>query len=82
MAEERDSHDHDQEEEEEKEKISGGGDHNLVHSQVRKIKQESEYRTVDEDWSTALPDVSRQHQYSRRSPLGLAAGKPISVGRS
>ncbi|XVF09415.1 hypothetical protein REPUB_Repub07fG0090900 [Reevesia pubescens] len=52
-----------------------------VHSQVRKIKQESEQII---DWSPAQPEmrpvlreISRQ-QLSR-SPLGLS-GRPISVG--
>ncbi|KAF8022594.1 hypothetical protein BT93_F0184 [Corymbia citriodora subsp. variegata] len=56
-----------------------------VHSQVRKIKQESEATAVD--WSTVQPEmrpvlrardiIKRQRS---RSPLGLAAGRTISIG--
>ncbi|XP_057443468.1 uncharacterized protein LOC130735535 [Lotus japonicus] len=53
-----------------------------IHSQVRKIKQESE-KVVD--WSPGQPemrpvlrDISRQIS---RSPLGIS-GRPISVGDS
>ncbi|XP_030472377.1 uncharacterized protein LOC115690237 [Syzygium oleosum] len=56
-----------------------------VHSQVRKIKQESEATAVD--WSTVQPEmrpVLRAREIIKRqrsrSPLGLAAGRPISVG--
>ncbi|KAE8732023.1 hypothetical protein F3Y22_tig00002239pilonHSYRG00008 [Hibiscus syriacus] len=54
-----------------------------IHSQVSKIKQESEQII---DWSPGQPEmrpvlreISRR-QISRRSPLGLS-GSPISVGR-
>lgn len=54
-----------------------------IHSQVRKIKEESEETIAD--WSPtqpklrrALRDINRQRS---RSPLGLT-GRPISVGES
>ncbi|KAK3406098.1 hypothetical protein EUGRSUZ_K02282 [Eucalyptus grandis] len=56
-----------------------------VHSQVRKIKEELEATAVD--WSTVQPEmrpVLRAREVIKRqrsrSPLGLAAGRPISVG--
>ncbi|KAI3409571.1 uncharacterized protein J3R85_019174 [Psidium guajava] len=56
-----------------------------VHSQVRKIKQESDATAVD--WSMVQPEmrpVLRAREIFKRqrsrSPLGLAAGHPISVG--
>ncbi|XP_030521625.1 uncharacterized protein LOC115734818 [Rhodamnia argentea] len=56
-----------------------------VHSQVRKIKQESDATAVD--WSTVQPEMrpvlrAREiiKQQRSRSPLGLAAGRPISIG--
>ncbi|KAF5730290.1 hypothetical protein HS088_TW20G00663 [Tripterygium wilfordii] len=57
-----------------------------VHSQVRKIKQESEKNTIIVDWLPGQPEMrpalreitSRQIS---RSPLGLS-GRPISVGDS
>ncbi|KAK7314672.1 hypothetical protein VNO77_33199 [Canavalia gladiata] len=52
-----------------------------IHSQVRKIKQESE-KILDLDWSPVKPEIrpvlrelSRQIS---RSPLGIS-GRPISV---
>ncbi|GMJ06632.1 hypothetical protein HRI_004332400 [Hibiscus trionum] len=53
-----------------------------IHSQVRKIKQESE-QIIDgspgqPETRPVLREISRQ-QVSRRSPLGLS-GSPISVG--
>lgn len=54
-----------------------------IHSQVRKIKEESEETIAD--WSPTQPklrrvlrDINRQRS---RSPLGLT-GRPISVGES
>ncbi|KAK8569416.1 hypothetical protein V6N13_046473 [Hibiscus sabdariffa] len=53
-----------------------------IHSQVRKIKQESE-QIIDGspgrlETRPVLKEISR-NQISRRSPLGLS-GSPISVG--
>ncbi|KAE8662249.1 hypothetical protein F3Y22_tig00113716pilonHSYRG00064 [Hibiscus syriacus] len=54
-----------------------------IHSQVRKIKLESE-QIIDgspgqPEMRHALREISR-HQSSRPSPLGLSGGSPISVG--
>ncbi|CAL5186692.1 unnamed protein product [Lathyrus oleraceus] len=48
----------------------------LIHSQVMKIKQESE--TIY-DWSFGRPEVRPVLRLISRSPLGIS-GQPISVG--
>ncbi|KAF7822194.1 uncharacterized protein G2W53_027649 [Senna tora] len=54
-----------------------------IHSQVRKIKQESEKIL---DWSPSQPEIRPPlreitHRQIPRSPLGIS-GRPISVGDS
>ena len=53
--------------------------HHLMHSQVKKIKEEESERNVI-DWPVLAREVmTRQHSRSR---LGLISGQPISVGDS
>ncbi|KAK8521419.1 hypothetical protein V6N13_077523 [Hibiscus sabdariffa] len=53
-----------------------------IHSQVRKIKQESEQIIDGSPGQLEMRPIFKaisRHQISRRSPLGLS-GSPISVG--
>lgn len=63
--------------------------YHLVHSQVKKIKQEEVSKNHIIDWSLKQPEmkmvlareviVTRQHSRSR---LGLNSGQPIYVGNN
>ncbi|CAN4088706.1 unnamed protein product [Withania somnifera] len=54
--------------------------HLLMHSQVKKIKEEECERNVI-DWPVLAREVIMTRQHSR-SRLGLNSGQPISVGHS
>ncbi|KAG5618835.1 hypothetical protein H5410_018659 [Solanum commersonii] len=52
----------------------------VMHSQVKKIKEEESERNVI-DWPVLAREVIMTRQHSR-SRLGLISGQPISVGES
>uniref|UniRef100_M1B4L7 Uncharacterized protein n=1 Tax=Solanum tuberosum TaxID=4113 RepID=M1B4L7_SOLTU len=52
----------------------------VMHSQVKKIKEEESERNVI-DWPILAREVIMTRQHSR-SRLGLISGQPISVGES
>lgn len=54
--------------------------HHIMHSQVKKIKEEESQRNVI-DWPVLAREVIMTRQQSR-SRLGLISGQPISVGDS
>lgn len=54
--------------------------HHVMHSQVKKIKEEDSERNVI-DWPVQAREVIMTRQHSR-SRLGLISGQPIFVGES